>query len=243
MNFDPDESDTPEVEIELLMGIQDSTNNIGDSFFVSIYNLEGDLLGALRFSNEDATYGIWRSDGQRETDTGIDYILGELHVIDISINFETNLWSASIDGLPMFTEATLSARNNRERTFGPLAIEWQLTERFVSQHGDNWMLLADLRVATVGDEPDPPTAVTPFAIKGISRNSEGEITLNWPGDLGYTYQIEYSDDLTLWLSDLPESRITQVSSSGTMTFTDQSASIARHYRVIRTLVISGDGAK
>ena len=234
MNVDPAEAGTGEVEIELLMGIQDSTNNIRDSFYVSIYNMDGDFLGSLRFSNEDASYGIWRSDGTEVIDTGIDFIRGELHVIDISLNLEANLWSASIDGLPMFTDETLTSRSNRERTLGPLAIEWQLSQRFASLHGDNWFLLADLRVDTAIEAPDP-VGTEPFAITEISKGADGQVTVHWPGDPGFVYQVEYSEDLQTWKRDLPASLISAASSSGSMSFADNEPGNSRHYRVIRSV--------
>jgi hypothetical protein len=218
----------PLVRVETLVGIQDSfakTNR--DSFFVSVLNSGGDFLAGIRFDNRPATYGIWRSDGLNpDHDTGIIFYRGELHVVGFTVDLPNNRWSADLDGVPLFDNAPFTA-TTLPVNFGHLAYEWQLGASGVAGYGDNWMLIADLTVRSA------PVGIEPFRVSSCCRAAD-VTTLTWPAQNGFDYQVEYSDTLATWHSDLPNSAFPGVAADQPLSFQDSAAGLAkRFYRVVR----------
>jgi hypothetical protein len=147
INYTPGAGDLRVVEIETLAGIEDSTvaNKNRDSFFVSVWNKNQGFLAGIRFSNDNATYGLWREDGVASTNTGVVFVRGELHLLFMRIDLANNTWSAEIDGLPLFTDVEFNASGETVE-MGFLAYEWQLTSGNTLAYGDNWMMVADVTV-------------------------------------------------------------------------------------------------
>jgi hypothetical protein len=144
IKYTPGAGDLDIVEIETLVGIEDSTigNDNRDSFFVSVWDKAGVSLAGIRFSNDNDSYGIWREDGVGSTNTGVVFVRGELHLLFMRIDLAANTWSAELDGLPLFTDAQFNA-SGKHVEMGHLAYEWQLTSGNTMEYGDNWMLVAD----------------------------------------------------------------------------------------------------
>lgn len=225
----------PIVEIQTLLGIEDSTNGRRDDFFLSIYNNNGSRLASIRFDNQSPSaigsqFGIWREDGLYQFDTLLEFIHGELFDLYLRIDLAANTWSADIDGVPLFTDATFTA-TTAPVNLGLVAFEWDVAALLPSGAGDNFLLVADLAVRSV------PTGTEPF-VAGFTRTAGGERTISWPADPGFIYQVEYSGDLIDWFTDLPDSEITAGSVSGTMSYTDPTPGqpARRFYRVRRTEV-------
>jgi hypothetical protein len=228
INYSPQVGDLPLVRVETLVGIQDSlAKTTRDSFFVSIYNSSRLFLAGIRFDNRTASYGIWRADGANpDHETGVVFYRGELHVLSCTINLPANQWSADLDGIPLFENAPFTA-TTRSVDFGYLAYEWQLGAAAPSGYGDNWMLVADtvIRSAPLGIEPFRPTSLTHTATA---------TTLTWPGQKGFDYQIEYSNNLVEWHKDLPGSAFPTTLADQALTFQDATAGLPRRfYRVLR----------
>lgn len=230
IDHDPVAEGSASVVIDTLLGIEDSTNGFRDNFWLTVYNMQGDLLGALRFSNELATYGIWRYDGMSEEDTGLAFIHGELHLLYLQLHLQANRWSAYLDGIPLFLNAPLTATGH-PRTLGSLAYEWQLTSPLVTEHGDNWMLVADSYVWAV-----PPGEIA-FEIDRVGLDGGGSPLVEFTGDPGWSYQVEYTDDLVTWFNDLPGSGFSGLTQSMQVEFSDQTAMgpNRRWYRVERSV--------
>ena len=144
------------------------------------------------------------------------------------IDFESNRWSAEIDGLPLFTEAVFNG-TNRPLYFGFIAIEWQIAQGSTRDFGDNFLLLSDLRLETVEDPPPP------VRISSIRQNTDGAIQIAWQAAPGYNYTVEYSDNLVSWQGDLSGSSFSAPQQSQTFLFTDASSrGESRFYRIIQT---------
>lgn len=218
----------PLVRVETLVGIQDSfAKTARDSFFVSVYNSSGNFLAGIRFDNRPATYGIWRADGVNpDADTGVIFYRGELHVVSFTVDLPNNRWSADLDGVPLFDKAPFTA-TTRPVNFGLLAYEWQLGASSAAGYGDNWMLVADTVIRSV------PAGIEPFRLSSFSRTGN-TTTLSWPGQQGFDYQVEYSDSLGKWFTDLPNSAFPGVAADQAITFQDLTAGLTRRfYRVVR----------
>jgi hypothetical protein len=231
IQYSPQAGDLPLVRVETLVGIQDSiVKTPRDSFFVSVYNnnnSEGFLAG-IRFDNRPATYGIWRADGANaDHDTGVIFYRGELHLLSCVINFPANRWSADLDGIPLFENAPFTATTHSVN-FGYLAYEWQLGATTPSGYGDNWMLIADTVVRSA------PLGIEPFQLSSLTHTAVAT-TLTWPGQNGFDYQIEYSNDLIDWRRDLTGSAFPSTLVDLPLTFQDAASGLPRRfYRVLRS---------
>jgi hypothetical protein len=231
-DYDHVATGVPVVGITSLLGIEDSSNGFRDDFYLSIYNSQGDRLASIRFDNEDpnapgSNFGIWREDGVSQFDTNINFIRGELLELFLEIDIAANTWSASRDGIPLFTEAPFTATTS-EINFGFIAFEWDLTSSTLSEHGNNFLLIADLAVFTL------PEGTSPFHAS-LSQNENGDSVITWPGDPGFNYQVEASTNLIDWSADLPSSYFTNIRTEQTLHYTDSSVSKNgnRFYRINR----------
>ncbi len=232
LGYDHVASGAPIVEIDTLIGIEDSTNNRRDDFFISIYNSDGNRLASIRFDNQDpdavnSQFGIWRENGTNQFDTLVDFIPSELFNLVATINLESNTWSADIGGIPLFTDQQFTNTNNPVN-FGFLAFEWDLSAIGTFGYGDNFLLVADIIVQSVIEIPE--VEVT------HSFDLSGNVTLNWETAVGWDDQVQYSTDLEIWSEDLPDSNFDNVTNSSPVTFTDESEDKGplQFYRVKRT---------
>lgn len=239
LEYDHIASEKPVVEIDTLIGIEDSTNGQRDDFYLSIYNADGNRLASIRFDNEspDSTssqFGIWRVSGTNQFDTLFDFTLGELFNLVATVDLEENVWSASIDEIPIFENAQLS-NTSAPVDFGFLAFEWELTSPSPYNHGDNFLLVADISIQSV-DTPSHSTGGMKKIEVTHQFDSLGGINLNWQTAVGWTDQVEYSNDLVTWFTDLPGSIFENLASPTAITFSQAKDPDVTHrfYRVKRT---------
>jgi hypothetical protein len=234
VNYDPATGLIPVVEFDSFLGIQDSTNTRRDRFHVSFYNMTGGFLAAICFDN---TLGkVVRYDGIVQADTGIQFVRGNqtlgfvaLQILTARIDLLNNRWSASLDGIPLFSNMPFTA-TTEARTLGSVAAEWEIavTSPFLAP-GNNWLFVADLALRTV------PSGIEPFRISSVVRDPAGQTTLTWPGEPGFDYRVFYSDDLMTWRGDLPGASFPGVSNTAELSFVDADAAPkARFFRVSRT---------
>jgi hypothetical protein len=232
LGYDPTATGLPVVQIDTLVGIEDSTNNRRDDFFVTFYNTAGQRLARIRFDNQsidafETQFGIWREDSNTQFDTQVDFVHGEIFPLFATIDLENNTWTADFGGIPLFEDAQFTNRAG-PITLGFLAYEWDLTAPFPDFHGDNFLLVADLTVRTVNTIPVPETT--------SSFDATGTINLTWQTEPGYIDQVQFSDDLETWEDTLPDSTFDNVTTSETVNFTDSTGNLPgiRYYRVRRT---------
>jgi hypothetical protein len=218
------------IEVDTLIGIQDSTNGQHDSFFVALYNEEGSFLAAIQFSNEKQFYQIWRDDGITLTDTTVNFIPGELQLLVLKINLLNNLWSAEHDGIPLFADETFT-NSNKPRTLGSLSYEWQITDVNPANHGDNWMLVADCQVWAV------PPGIPEIELPPLHVSAPSPPGFEFTAEPGWTYQIEYTHSFADWNNDLPNSTFVITEPTQKVQFIDPSAlpTQTRFYRIVRSI--------
>ena len=226
------------IEIDTLISVRDSSNNFYDDFYVSFFNSAFKRMATIRFDNQDSgaintQFGIWREQANLDTstltqfDTLTDFIHEELDELFISINLTANTWSASLSGLPLFENATFTtASNPSDINLGIVGFEWQVSAASTFFHGDNFLLVADYAVNSY----NPSLLIAPLPL--IANNGQGTTTLTWEATPGISYQVEYSDDLENWFSDLPNSSFPDVAEAGTLTFSDETAPATRYYRIV-----------
>lgn len=230
INHNPATSGSSRIDFDTLLGVQDSTTTRRDRFYISFYNMSGEFLGAVVFDN--TTGKVLSDDGVTVRDTGVEFVRGDqilgvaaLQILRVGIDLNLNQWEGTLDGIPLFKQQFTATQ--KARTLGPIAAEWEIAAGSPGQAGDNWLLVADWLVASI-----PPG---PFTVKSFDRSDSGGRMLSWPVHSGFDYQVEYSEDLKTWKSDLPGSRFAANTAQGTLSFTDPSPtlSVRRYYRVLR----------
>jgi hypothetical protein len=225
VNLNPATNSEPVIEFESFLGIEDSSNDFRDDFWISFYSISGSRLAAIRFQNDAFTSWIYRSDGMGQFNTGASFIPGELHLLYVRLDLNINKWSAFLDDIPLFNGAPFTSLA-ATRTLGSVGVDWRRGPRpmGVTTWGDNWMLIADWEVRTV-----------PFALNSHVRNPNGSFTLTWTGDPGRSYQVQHSATATGWLGTLPGSTYPTQSVLSTMSFTNVGPLPEKlFYRVVRT---------
>lgn len=229
LGFDPATAGSGMVEIDSLLGIEDSTNDRRDDFFLTFYNGRGERLASIRFDNDspemvNSQFGIWRETTTQQFDTGIDFVPGELFNFFATIDLENNTWSADVDGLPLFEDAVFTDQPGL-RDLGFVAFEWDLTALSPAAHGDNFLVVADLIIR------QPPIAPLPVTTANFAV--DGTVTLSWQTAPGWTDQVQFSSDLVTWDSSLPHSLFPSGAAPAPVNFTAPSTDAPRRFYRVR----------
>ena len=177
LEYDHVATGKPIIVIDTILGIEDSTNNQRDDFYLSIYNAGGDRLASIRFDNQDpddlnSQFGIWREDGVNQFDTQLDFIPGELYNLVATIDLNDNTWTADVDGIPLFDNAQFS-NTEGPLNLGFISYEWDLTAVTTLQHGDNFLLVADILVEALDDPSDGQINPATLTLNNLAQIYDG----------------------------------------------------------------------
>ncbi|MES2705867.1 MAG: hypothetical protein V4726_04615 [Verrucomicrobiota bacterium] len=247
---DPAAAGTEVVFITALIGIKDSSDETTpvrrDNFELFIMNGastaagSGDVLAAIQFDNASLTDGIPQQLVRRTqssagtkaltyVSTEANFLHDTMQSLTVRINFRTNLWTAALDGLPLFVDEPFyngSAAVNLgavgfRMIFGSVTPQ---TTSYTCTGGDNYMLFDDLTLQA-NPPADPGLQVKPEAA-GAS--------LIWNVETGYRYQVLGSTTLHDW-SPLFSGFLT-ADKTGTQSFSDATAAgqSAKFYKVSRS---------
>jgi hypothetical protein len=248
-NYNPVTAGNEVVTIRVLAGLKDSTGLTRDNFEFLIYNnnrLENSSLPAgafplagIQFDNSrinpqtSSPYkAVYRygydtaSQTVRYVDTGITFVYDTLQELEIRINFRTNLWSAWLDTVPLFSDITCYI-GPYARNLGSLLIQCRATTTIAP--GSNYLLFDDLSI-----NAEPPDAVT---APELTFTTAAGARLRWFQEAGYRYEIKYANTLSgPWLTGLPGAISTAGSTGFTGTLTDATATGAarRFYQLTRS---------
>ncbi|MEO5716898.1 MAG: hypothetical protein ABIT37_25685 [Luteolibacter sp.] len=148
-NYDPVIQQNPMVDFGMDIAIRDSTNGKYDKFHLQIYNSAGEFLGGMYFSNSDLH--IFKADGVTATDTGVKFTNDIRQRLTFSINFATNMWSASHNGTPLFTNSSFHG-GTKSLNFGDITYLWAVAT--TGSPGNNYLTVDNLTIsATSGGSP------------------------------------------------------------------------------------------
>ena len=232
LDYDPIAEGKPHVNFSVNLAVVDSTaeNEHFDSFHFSIYNRNVELLAGITFNNDEADLPLLRYDGNELISTGSSFKHAILTPLDFSINFETNRWSAAFDGISLFENEVFSD-TDRTLDLGDISAEWDLTDE--ENPGNNWIVFDDWKVSASDTATEQPEAPAPRGeiILRITRRPNGNVRLSFKTDPNVSYQIEYSNDLVDWKSDLPNSTVSTAEPEAS--FMDRTARGQRRYYRIR----------
>jgi hypothetical protein len=239
------------VQFYVNFGIQDSTftgvNPRRDNFEFAFYNSSGQLLAFIQFDNttldnqtqvpsQKILRSNWQGAAFNKVDTGTTFFYDVLMQLQIRINFRTNRWTATLDGLDIFADVPFYTGNSA-KTFGTIAAQMQIVNSALIPDtletglapGDNYMIF-DNFVVRMDPLPEP-------VFYSLTFSNAGAPQFTWLNEALYKYQVQYRDDLTqAWKNDLPASFSTATITGHSTVFTDSTAAgkTRRFYRVVRT---------
>ncbi len=213
------------------VAVIDSDNNAYDSFYVSIFNQEDQILASVVFDNTEEAFGLWRYDGDAFHDLSISFDHVRVYPLTLTIDFANNQWSADLgDNLVLFEDAPFTV-SSAVKNFGDAAVEWEVAD--LEDPGTNWLyfdnwIVTEKGVTTPNPEPDGLTVPT------IRRMPNGRVRLTWEATPGETFVVERSPDLVNWSADGPNSEVV-AEDDGSARYVDGMANTVdvRFYRVRR----------
>lgn len=245
-NYQPVAAGNEVVSIRVLAGIKDSSGLTRDNFDFLIYNnnsLGGGAAGAfplagIQFDNSQINpatlrpyQAIYRysydtvSQSMRYTNTGGTFVYDTLQELEIRINFRTNLWSASLDTVPLFSDIPFYSGPNA-RNLGSLLVQCRANSTFAP--GGNYLLFDDLSV-----DASPPVEVIP---PDLTYSAVDGVHLRWLQEAGYRYEVRLSDQLNSWQTAPGGTAATATATGYTGSLTDATAvgMPRRFYQIMRT---------
>ena len=224
-----DESATGVVRFQTIVGITESVGFGTDTFSFGFFNDDGEVLGAIRFDTSLLDFGVWTDDGNEATHTGEDFLSDFVHALTATIDLRSNVWSADLDGIPLF-EAIPFTASDATRSVAGVTVEWEIQDS--ADPGDNWLLFDDLSLSVIGETTEQPQENRNAL--DIERMTDGSMRLSWDAQPLGRYQIEHSQDGITWQRDLLDQELVPDDSSVTLEYIDTTSVrvTRRFYRVI-----------
>ncbi|MBI3417865.1 MAG: hypothetical protein HY043_21440 [Verrucomicrobia bacterium] len=189
-NFVADTTHQPIVKFSVLMSITESSSTNRDDFRWSVYNLAQQRLFSLDF--DGVTHGVNYAldDGAGFFSTGVGFTNLVIYELAITMNFTRNLWSASLNNLPVVNSKPISTRFDTVLNLADIDAVWSI--RTPGQAGDNYLLFDEYVVTAEALPSIPPT------LEAVQRLAAGQFLLKLHGELGLKYAIDASSDLVHW---------------------------------------------
>ncbi len=222
IDFFPNQNGSNVVKFSSTLAINRSTNGEDDYFSVVLFNQDNDLLASIVFDTFDGS--IRRRDGvsgnpSEKLAKPFDYTTP--FELSFRIDFAANQWTAKIDGNVIFSDRQFNG-GGAALNLKTIGIAWTLFDE--KAPGNNWILFDHWRV-----ESCPTLRITSIAI-----DQQGAAVISWPVESGFQYRIEASNDLSVWLTNLPQSVFLAQPGDTEFTYSDSMAQGVprRHYRVV-----------
>lgn len=183
LNLAPVPAATPIVKFSVLMEIVDSDNDEWDNFQWAAYNTNTQILFVLDFDNYDnrISYAL----GTNFFDTGRTFTPNTRYHLQVTMDFASNRWSATLDDLPLVTDKPI-AGSGVALNLGDVDAVWLIYDP--ARPGNNYLLFDNYTV-TAEARTAPPR------LELLGRNLGGPALLRIHGQDGSRYQVEASTNL------------------------------------------------
>lgn len=192
VNFAPSNASLVHFSVEMSV-VDSSTNQSGlnrDEFYWTVYNIAGDRLFAVLFDNYDLS--IWHElDDGFIYDTGWSFENDVSYTLDVTMNFSSNRWGATLNGTQIVTNQLITT-TGAARTFGDADAEWVLG--ITNKPGNNYLLFDNYTITADALSSVIPSLQPPLAAGGNQRL----VRVN--GKNNAQYAVEASTNLMNWTS-------------------------------------------
>ena len=158
INYNPVSSGTPWVYFVVDIEVRDSTNGRWDKFEFRLYNQAVQSLGAIVFDNQNLR--VYRDDGVASSEVG-SFANGVRYQMFVLMNFELNLWAASLNGVTLFSGPVINAQGSA-LNLGDIDVGWRIATP--GSPGNNYLIFDNYRIAVV----EAPTITTQPANRTVS---------------------------------------------------------------------------
>lgn len=191
VNHTPNLANRPVVKFSVLMAIVDSENDAWDDFQWEAYNTAGKRLFALDFDNYLMDIYYISDDGQYHNTNfrpdAADFENETIYLLEISMDFARNRWSAALDGEPLVTEQPLTT-TGLALTLGDLDAVWAPYDAFWA--GDNFMVFDDYALFACAS--DTPRIERAPAHTSVTAGTSAILSAVVSGGEPLTYQWQFN---------------------------------------------------
>lgn len=199
------------------MAIIDSENGSYDSFRWSVYNTAFDRLFSLDFDNQTLSIDYLLENSSTFIPTGRRFANDTQYTLLITMDFGSNLWSASLNNLSLVTNQPITTTNS-PLDLGDIDAVWLYGQ--LDSPGDNYMVFDNYTITAESSQP---------RLTALGRLNN-QFLLRLTGELNRNYAIEATTNLN---SPVWETlRTNNTSSAGSFDFLDATSSALprRFYR-------------
>ncbi len=216
INFDPVAAGKPIVKFSASMAIFDSTTNVYDYFDWSVFNTNngGERLFTLDFDN-DTLEIYYLLDDDRYVYTGSLFETDGIYDLEVTMNFASNLWSASLktsSNATVIVDSRPITTKGAALNLGDIDAVW-IYGPYTNAPGDNRMVFDNFRITA---DAGP---IVPFQLASVGRLANGTFLLRLQGESTRKYAIEATSDFVSWTA----LRTNIAGLDGTFDFADTSA--------------------
>ena len=155
VHFDPLTSQLAQVSFSVRLAIFGSTTTNHDDFRWSLLTTNGDRLFSVDFDGIAHTINYALESGSF-VPTGVSYAERTEYHLGITMNFARNLWSATLDEIPIVLGQPITTAAS-ELSLGYIAARW--VPRPDQSVGDDFMVFDDYEIAAEPDPASPSTVV------------------------------------------------------------------------------------
>lgn len=191
LDFNPVAAGYPIVRFTVLMNIADSLNSQWDTFSWSVFNTQGHELFSLDFDNfpGNLDIGYTLDNTNQAIFTNVKYVNNSNYTLTVTMNFASNLWSASLNSALIATNLKMTV-TNALLTLGDIDAVWRVYS--TNAPGDNYMLFDNYRVVALN------TNITPARVQLLGRTTQGVSQLRVTGDDGARWALEGTTNFVNW---------------------------------------------
>jgi len=188
INFDAVAAGFPLVKFSTSISIEDSTNGEWDNFEWILFNSDASRLFSIDFDNFDLDVA-YRLDGSNPwvvPSPAVPFVNGVIYTLTVTMDFEANLWSASLNNALIATNQPLTT-SGLPLNLGDMDAFWLVYN--ISAPGDNYMVFDNYTITAMRTRP---------AVELVNRAANGNVSLRLHGENGWKVAVDASTNLTHW---------------------------------------------
>ena len=177
----------PSIQFSVTMAVIDSSTTNRDDFYWSVFNQQGQQLFTLDFNNDDLNVYYFLDNTNGPTRSGLTFTNDGIYVLNVSMNFASNRWTASLSGAVIASNQPISTVG-APLNLGDIDAAWAVANP--NAPGDNFMLFDDYQVSA--NVPQPQLR--------ILGTLNGSPTLRITGLENNRFALEASTNLLKWVA-------------------------------------------